>query len=66
MDTYWKIYENDAPPSVNCGCSYNGWYWGEVSDTIEHIFKKLGGNPIPNILTRDILRIDEDDTNFRI
>ena len=54
-----QIIKTDIEP-------YNGWYWGESSDAIEHIFKKFGGNPIPNSLAREILRIDADDTNFRL
>ena len=27
---------------------YDGWYWVEASGAIEKLFKKNGGNPIPN------------------
>ena len=43
------IIKNDIEP-------YDNWYWAEVSNKIEHYFKKLGGNPIPNYLAYKFLR----------
>lgn len=45
---------------------YNNWYWVEASDAIEHLYKKNGGNPIPNWIVGEALRISKDDTSFRI
>lgn len=43
------IIKNDIEP-------YDNWYLVEVSNKIEHYFKKLGGNPIPNYLAYKFLR----------
>lgn len=45
---------------------YDNWYWVEASDAIEHLYKKNGGNPIPNWIVGEALRISKDDTSFRI
>ena len=45
---------------------YDNWYWAEASDAIEHLYKKNGGNPIPNWIVGEALRISKDDTSFRI
>ena len=34
-------------------------YWAEVSDAIEHYFKKHNGYPMPNVLASEILGIDK-------
>lgn len=44
---------------------FKDWYWAEVSDAVEHYFKKNNGYPIPNIyapyiLKKDIELIDDD------
>lgn len=45
---------------------YNNWYWVEASDAIEHLYKKNGGNPIPNWIVGDTLGLSHEDKGFRI
>lgn len=40
--------------------NYDGWYWAEVSDAIEHYFKKFKGYPIPNTYASILLGKDVD------
>lgn len=37
---------------------YDNWYWVEASGFIEKLFKKNDGNPIPNYLAAEFLKID--------
>lgn len=46
-----KIIMSDIAP-------YDNWYWVEASGAIEHLFKKLGGNPIPSFLASKFLEKD--------
>lgn len=34
---------------------YKNWVWGEVSETIEHYYKKYNGYPIPNCFAAELL-----------
>lgn len=50
---------------------YDNWYWAEVSGPIEHYFKKLNGNPIPNAFAAIFLhkkpaslKLDEDGVHY--
>ena len=43
------IVQDDIEP-------YTNWYWVEASGTIEKLYKKFGGNPIPNHLAHRFLR----------
>lgn len=45
---------------------YNNWYWVEASDAIEHLYKKNGGNPIPNWIVGETLGLSHEDKGFRI
>lgn len=40
--------------------SYDNWYWVEASGFIETLFKRFGGNPIPNYLANEFLRLSPD------
>ena len=44
-----NIVKHDIAP-------YDGWYWVEASGTIEKLFKKSNGNPIPNHLAHKFLQ----------
>jgi hypothetical protein len=37
---------------------YNNWYWVEASDFIEKLFKLNNGNPVPNYLAAEFLKLD--------
>jgi hypothetical protein len=39
-------------------------YWAEVSDAIEHYFKKYNGYPMPNVMASKILEISEKDVKI--
>ena len=59
-----SIIKHDIAP-------YDGWYWVESSGTIEKLFKKFGGNPIPNHLAHKFLQkpakdldLDEDGIHY--
>lgn len=39
-------------------------YWAEVSDAIEHYFKKYNGYPMPNIMASKILGVSEDNVKI--
>ena len=58
-----KIIASDIAP-------YDNWYWVEASGAIEHLFKKLGGNPIPSFLAskfleKDVELIDGDPVHYK-
>lgn len=38
--------------------NFKGWFWAEVSDAVEHFFKKYNGYPIPNIYASELLGKD--------
>lgn len=40
--------------------NFKDWYWAEVSDAIEHYFKKYDGYPIPNIYASTIIKKEVD------
>lgn len=59
-----SIVKHDIAP-------YDGWYWVEASGTIEKLFKKFEGNPIPNHLAHKFLQkpardlvLDEDGIHY--
>lgn len=45
---------------------YTNWYWVEASDAIEHLYKKNGGNPIPNWIVGETLGLSHEDKGFRV
>lgn len=47
------IVQDDIEP-------YDNWYWVEASGFIETLFKRFGGNPIPNYLANEFLRVNSD------
>lgn len=47
------IVQDDIEP-------YDNWYWVEASGFIETLFKRFGGNPIPNYLANEFLRLSPD------
>lgn len=49
LEAVEKIIKDDIVP-------YNNWYWVEASGTIEKLFKKFGGNPIPNYFAHKFLQ----------
>lgn len=36
--------------------NFKDWYWAEVSEAVEHYFKKYNGFPIPNIYVQELLK----------
>lgn len=52
LDAVKTIVKDDIKP-------YSNWYWVEASDFIETLFKQFGGNPIPNYLAYEFLRLPE-------
>lgn len=48
------IIKSDVAP-------YTNWVWGEVSDSIEHYFKKFEGYPLPNSFVAEVLKKSPDD-----
>lgn len=57
IDAVQTIIKDDIKP-------YDNWYWVEASGMIEKLFKKNGGNPIPNHLAAEFLRIDPSKLNL--
>lgn len=48
------IIKSDVAP-------YTNWIWGEVSEAIEHYFKKFDGYPLLNSLVAEVLKKNSDD-----
>lgn len=53
LNAVQTIIQDDIAP-------FDNWYWVEASGFIETLFKQFGGNPIPNYLANEFLRLSPD------